>query len=150
LVRALELPAERVDVAPLGPGLPEEATGPPAEELRKRFELGDAPPLPRLLAKRPHKNAARLIEAVAQVPGAVLVMPGYSTGYEQELEEHLAAAGLVDRVRLPGWVDDPPLDAPYRPADCFVCPSRAEGFGLPVLEAMLRGTPVACSNATSL
>jgi glycosyltransferase involved in cell wall biosynthesis len=42
------------------------------------------------------------------------------------------------------------LDGLYRAADCFVFPSLAEGFGLPVLEAMLRGTPVACSNTTSL
>jgi glycosyltransferase involved in cell wall biosynthesis len=150
LVRYLELPAERVDVAPLGPGLPEDAKGPPAEELRKQFELGDAPLLLSVLAKRPHKNAKRLIDALAQVPGAVLVMPGYSTGYARELEEQLAAAGVADRVRLLGWVDDATLDGLYRAADCFVFPSLAEGFGLPVLEAMLRGAPVACSNATSL
>ena len=53
-------------------------------------------------------------------------------------------------MRLPGWVDDATLDGLYRAADCFVFPSLAEGFGLPVLEAMLRGAPVACSNATSL
>ena len=57
---------------------------------------------------------------------------------------------MADRVRLLGWVDDATLDGLYRAADCFVFPSLAEGFGLPVLEAMLRGAPVACSNATSL
>jgi glycosyltransferase involved in cell wall biosynthesis len=150
LVRYLELPAERVDVAPLGPGLPENAKGPPAEQLRERFELGDAPLVLSVLAKRLHKNAARLIEAFARVPHAVLVMPGYSTGYERELEQQLARTGLAERVRLLGWVDDATLDGLYRAADCFVFPSLAEGFGLPVLEAMLRGTPVASSNTTSL
>ena len=150
LVRYLELPADRVDVAPLGPGLPEEAKGPPPDEVRERFDLGDAPLVLSVLAKRPHKNAGRLIEALARVPRAVLVMPGYSTGYEQKLEEQVAAAGVADRVRLLGWVDDATLDGLYRAAECFVFPSLAEGFGLPVLEAMLRGTPVACSNATSL
>jgi glycosyltransferase involved in cell wall biosynthesis len=150
LVQYLELPAGRVDVAPLGPGLPEDAHGPPAAELRERFELGDAPLVLSVLAKRPHKNAARLIEAMARVPRAILLMPGYSTGYERELEEQLDAAGVADRVRLLGWVDDATLDGFYRAADCFVFPSLAEGFGLPVLEAMLRGAPVACSNATSL
>jgi glycosyltransferase involved in cell wall biosynthesis len=150
LVRYLELPAERVDVAPLGPGLPDDVKGPPPEELRERFELGNAPIVLSVLAKRPHKNAARLIEAFARVPRAVLVVPGYSTGYERELEKEIAAAGVGDRVRLLDWVDDATLDGLYRAADCFVFPSLAEGFGLPVLEAMLRGTPVACSNATSL
>ena len=103
-----------------------------------------------VLAKRPHKNAARLIEAFAQVPDGVLVIPGYSTRYEQELEERIEELELGSRVRLLGWVDDATLDGLYRAADCFVFPSLAEGFGLPVLEAMLRGAPVACSNATSL
>lgn len=150
LVRYLDLPAERIDVAPLGPGLPGDAKGPPADELRRQFELGDAPLVLSVLAKRPHKNAARLIEALAEIPRAMLVMPGYPTAYERELRKRLRKARVGDRVRILGWVDDATLDGLYRAADCFVFPSLAEGFGLPVLEAMLRGTPVACSNATSL
>jgi glycosyltransferase involved in cell wall biosynthesis len=150
IVRFLEVSADKVDVAPLGPGIPEDVAGPPPHEIRRRFELGDSPLVLSVLAKRPHKNAARLIEAFAQVPEGILVMPGYSTGYEDELRSSIDAAGLGGRVRLLGWVDDATLDGLYRAADCFVFPSLAEGFGLPVLEAMLRGVPVACSNATSL
>ena len=54
-------------------------------EIRKRFEIGDAPLVLSVLAKRRHKNGARLIEALAQVPDAMLLVPGYSTGYEDEL-----------------------------------------------------------------
>jgi glycosyltransferase involved in cell wall biosynthesis len=150
LVRFLDLLPQRIDVAPLGPGIPEDAKGPRPAEVRRRFEIEDAPLLLSVLAKQPHKNAARLIDAVARVPNAFLVMPGYSTGYEQELADHIAAVGVRDRVRLLGWVDDALLDGLYRAAECFVFPSLAEGFGLPVLEAMIRGTPVACSNTTSL
>jgi len=150
LVRFLGVPAESIDVAPLGPGLPEGAIGPAAPELRRNLGLGDSPLVLSVLAKRPHKNAERLIEAFAQVPEGVLVIPGYSTGYEQELEGRIEELELGSRVRLLGWVDDATLDGLYRAANCFVFPSLAEGFGLPVLEAMLRGAPVACSNATSL
>jgi glycosyltransferase involved in cell wall biosynthesis len=150
LVRSLEMSPEKVDVAPLGPGIPEDAKGQPPAEIRHQFQIGDAPLVLSVLARRPHKNAARLVEALVRVPDAVLVMPGYSTSHERELREQVAAAGVGDRIRLLGWVDDATLDGLYRAADCFVFPSLAEGFGLPVLEAMLRGTPVACSNTTSL
>jgi glycosyltransferase involved in cell wall biosynthesis len=146
----LDVPTEQVDVAPLGPGIPEEVTGPPPPEIRRRFEVGDSSLVLSVLAKRPHKNAARLIEAFVHVPDAVLVIPGYSTSHEHQLRERIDASGVGDRVRMLGWVDDATLDGLYRAADCFVFPSLAEGFGLPVLEAMLRGTPVACSNTTSL
>jgi glycosyltransferase involved in cell wall biosynthesis len=150
LVRFLDLSPARIDVAPLGPGIPEDAKGPPPTAVRRELGIGDEPLVLSVLAKRPHKNAARLIEAFAEVPRGVLVVPGYSTSYEDELRKRIKRAGLDDRVRLLGWVDDQLLDGLYRAADCFVFPSLAEGFGLPVLEAMLRGAPVACSNSTSL
>jgi glycosyltransferase involved in cell wall biosynthesis len=150
IVELLGVPPDRVDVAPLGPGIPENVRGPTPLEVRRRFGVADAPLVLSVLAKRPHKNAARLIEALAAVPDAVLVMPGYSTGYELELRSRIESAKVADRVRLLGWVDDATLEGLYRAADCFVFPSLAEGFGLPVLEAMLRGAPVACSNTTSL
>ena len=75
----------------------------------------------------------------------ILVITGYPTAYEEGLR---ARAG--SRVRLVGWVDDATLAGLYRMAICLVFPSLAEGFGLPVLEAMRRGLPVACSNTSSL
>jgi glycosyltransferase involved in cell wall biosynthesis len=57
---------------------------------------------------------------------------------------------VADRIRFAGWVNDDVLEGLYREAACLVFPSLAEGFGLPVLDALVRGTPVACSNASSL
>src|ERR671925_588735 len=59
-------------------------------------------------------------------------------------------AAKRDIVRFTGWLDDAVLDGLYRAATCLVFPSLAEGFGLPVLDALARGTLVATSNATSL
>jgi glycosyltransferase involved in cell wall biosynthesis len=53
-------------------------------------------------------------------------------------------------VRFLGWTDGAELEGLYRAARCFVFPSLYEGFGLPVLEAMARGVPVACSNRSAL
>ena len=103
-------------------------------------------------AKRPHKNLERLIDAFSRVehdPAPVLVVPGYPTAFEGELQER-AEQKAPGRVRFAGWVDDATLEALYLMANCFVFPSLAEGFGLPLLEALVRGVPVACSNASSL
>jgi glycosyltransferase involved in cell wall biosynthesis len=136
----------RIAVAPLGPGLPEPDEPLPTAELRKRLGLARAPIMLTVAAKRPHKNLDRLLDAVDRLnTDAVLVIPGFKTFFEAELMQR---AG--ERVRFLGWVDDRALDGLYRAATCFVLPSLAEGFGLPVLEAMARGTPVACSDIGAL
>jgi glycosyltransferase involved in cell wall biosynthesis len=150
IVRFLGVPPDRVDVAYNGPGLPDDLEPVPERELRQRLSLGDAEIVLTVSAKRPHKNLERLIDAFALVRRrrpAALVVPGYATGFEADLRER---ARTVEGVTFAGWVDDETLDGLYRAAACFVFPSLAEGFGLPVLEAMIRGAPVACSAATSL
>ena len=106
-----------------------------------------------LSAKRPHKNLAALIGALARIPAEerpVLVLPGYATPYEAQLRERAGALGVTEDVRFPAWVSGAELEGLWGLARAFVFPSLYEGFGLPVLEAMARGVPVACSNASSL
>jgi glycosyltransferase involved in cell wall biosynthesis len=150
IVRYLDVRADRIDVAPKGPGMSEASQGPPPDETRRRFDVGDAPLVLTVAPNRPHKNIARLIEALASIPNAVLIVPGYESERHGDLETLADRLGIAAQIRRPGWVDEPTLDGLYRAANCFAFPSLAEGFGLPVLEAMLRGTPVACSNTTSL
>lgn len=150
LVRSLGAPAGKVDVVHLGPGL--EPVAPLAEaELRRRHRLGDRPFLLSPSARRAHKNLPRLLEALAATdPALLLVAPGYATGEEDELAARADRVGVRDRVRFAGWVPDDELEALYRGARALVFPSLSEGFGLPVLEAMRRGLPVACADRTSL
>jgi glycosyltransferase involved in cell wall biosynthesis len=142
----------RIDVVPHGGGRP---PGPatPERELRAKLGLGDAPFILCFSARRPHKNLSRLVAAVARMraqPAPTLVLPGYRTAFDAELATQARELGIADRVRLLDWVDDADLEGLYAAARVFAFPSLAEGFGLPVLEAMARGVPVACSDASSL
>lgn len=153
LVRHLRLPPGKIDVVPQGLGA--EPRDPPVPEayLRERHDLGARPLALSVSAKRPHKNLARLLEALSLVPAErrpVLVIPGYPTWHEAELRERAATIGVADDVRFLGWIDAPELEGLYAAASCFVFPSLYEGFGLPVLEAMRRGVPVACADRASL
>jgi glycosyltransferase involved in cell wall biosynthesis len=152
IVRFLNVPSERVDVTYLGPAL-RETERIPDNELRRRLGLGNEPIVLTVSAKRPHKNLERLFEAflgIATKDGPTLVVPGYPTFHEPALRARAEALGAGARIRFTGWLEDELLDGLYRAASCFVFPSLAEGFGLPVLDALVRGTPTACSNASSL
>jgi glycosyltransferase involved in cell wall biosynthesis len=123
------------------------------QETRQRYALGERRVLLSLSAKRPHKNLAALIDALATIPTErrpLLVLPGYPTAYEAALRSRAQQANVADDVRFLGWVSNAEIEGLWGIAEAFVFPSLYEGFGLPVLEAMARGVPVACSNASSL
>jgi glycosyltransferase involved in cell wall biosynthesis len=142
LVRSFGLAPSRIDVTPLGVRLPEFA---PRRE-------GETPIVLCVAQKRPYKNLASLIRAVAELRDErpALVLPGAPTEHERELRALVDELGVADRVRFPAWVSDEKLESLYAEATCFVLPSFIEGFGLPVLEAMARGVPVACSDRPAL
>jgi glycosyltransferase involved in cell wall biosynthesis len=153
LVQVLGIDPERIDVVPLGLGALRRQTPMTERDVRARFDLGERRIVLSLSAMRPHKNLARLIGALARIPAEsrpLLVLPGYPTWHERELRERAASAGVAADVRFPGWVSGAEVEGLWAIADGFVFPSLYEGFGLPVLEAMARGVPVACSNAASL
>ncbi|MHB8492772.1 MAG: glycosyltransferase family 4 protein, partial [Solirubrobacteraceae bacterium] len=156
LVELLGARDERIDVVPLGMGTmrgdPSEAEA-AGSDIRERLDLGERPIVLSLSAKRPHKNLLTLIDALAQIPAEcrpVLVLPGYRTWHEDELRARVGELRLDNDVRLLHWLSAPDLECLWRLTDVFVFPSLYEGFGLPVLEAMARGVPVACSDASSL
>jgi glycosyltransferase involved in cell wall biosynthesis len=153
LVNRLRVPASKVDVVPLGLGQPAADDAAPEDELRRRLDLGRRRVVLCLSAKRPHKNLGRLLEALAAIPGdrrPIAVVPGYATPHEAELREQAMRLGVAADVRFLGWTEPRDIEGLFALAECFVYPSLYEGFGLPVLEAMARGVPVACSDRSSL
>ncbi|MEO8968185.1 MAG: glycosyltransferase family 1 protein [Solirubrobacteraceae bacterium] len=153
LQRLLGVDPDRVEVVPLGIGHPARATPVTVVAMRAGLGADQRPIVLSVSAKLAHKNLIRLIGALARIPSdrrPLLVLPGYPTPHEQELRAHAAALGVAEDVRLLGWVSAEELEGLYAAATCFVFPSLAEGFGLPVLEAMARGVPVACSGRGAL
>ncbi|HTA96352.1 MAG TPA: glycosyltransferase family 1 protein [Solirubrobacteraceae bacterium] len=153
LVELLGTSTERIDVVPLGIGTVARSKPLPERELRERLRLGERPIALSLSAKRPHKNLLALIGALALIPAErrpLLVLPGYPTEHEASLRERARTLGVEGDVRFLDWLSGEEFEGLWRVAQAFVYPSLYEGFGLPVLEAMARGVPVACSNASSL
>ena len=149
----LGVPLERIDVIPHGPGF--EGGEPTQErEIRIRLGLGDGPIVLAVSALKEHKNVGRLVEAMVAVrravPDAVLVVPANPAPLLEELQRRAAHLGVAAGVVFPGWIDDADLEALYRVSACLAFPSFREGFGLPILEAMRRGLPIATSNTSAL
>jgi glycosyltransferase involved in cell wall biosynthesis len=150
LVATLGLAPERIQVTPLGVR-PAHVAPLPERELRAQLDLTGARVLLCVAQKRPYKNLHSLIDALPRLaPDVVLVLPGSPTPYERRLRDRARELGVSDRVRFPEWLQDEQLEGLYACAEAFVLPSLIEGFGLPVIEAMLRGVPVACSDVPTL
>ncbi len=151
IVSTLPVAPERVSVVHNGAGR-EPGAGVPAEVLRERLDLPAAARVVLCVAAlRPHKNQALLVRALARLPeDVVLVLAGHEEAYADDLRSLGAGLSVQDRLRFAGYVSDAELEGLYALAACAAFPTLAEGFGLPVLEALRRGLPVACSDLAVL
>jgi glycosyltransferase involved in cell wall biosynthesis len=144
--------ADRIRVAPL-------AAGPEFHPTQDRsalapLGLADVPYVLFVSTIERRKNHAVLLRAFARMiakdpalPHKLVFAGGKWAGHE-EVFDLIPTLGLTERVVCLGYAD--PLPAIYAGAAAFVFPSRYEGFGLPVLEAMASGVPTLAADATSL
>lgn len=104
----------------------------------------------------PHKNLETLVKSFARVldvkPDLQLVLVGQRNYFSERVEKETLGLGLKvpEEVNFTGFVEDRDLAKLYRQASLYVFPSLCEGFGLPPLEAMAAGLPVASSNSSCL
>jgi glycosyltransferase involved in cell wall biosynthesis len=102
----------------------------------------------------PHKNHERLLRVFARLRGERpewrLVLAGMRGFAAAGIERAVSHLSLSDSVRITGWIPRTDLFDLYRRAGAFVYPSRFEGFGMPLLEALACGIPAACSDIEPL
>jgi len=127
---------------------PIEGSAEPLDGVTKPFIFHVGQPLP-------HKNIERLIQAFEILKTShselKLVLPGKISGvFKNDVDGWVAASPVGDSIIVPGFISDEQLKWLYENAECYALPSLSEGFGLPGLEAMAHGCPVASSNATCL
>jgi glycosyltransferase involved in cell wall biosynthesis len=146
IIRLLGVPADRVAAIPNG-WTPPRTRG-DAGLARERFQLGDRPVALSVASDLPHKDLGVLVDALRRIPREerpLLVFAGHGTD-RGTLPAQARAAGVEDDTALLGGVDPATLEHLYAAAALVVASTRAEGFGLPVIEAFGRGIPVACSD----
>ena len=141
---------ERIRVVPNGVDL-QLATDDEVAATRHRFDLVDTPYVFWIGSLEPRKNVGLLVEAFVRWAARTdlphrLVLAGPAGWLEDEATVLAPARPLGDRVRTIGRVTDPALRALYKGADVFAFPSRHEGFGIPVLEAMAQETAVVAAD----
>ncbi len=150
IIEAYNVPDSRITVA--YPAL-SDSVG----EKRNMLKTASHPKVPKRYilsvgTLQPRKNFSRLIEAFSRLSDheIALVIVGKKGWMYEDILSAPARFGVSDRVHFLDFVADSDLPSLYRNAQLFALPSLYEGFGLPVLEAMVHGVPVVVSNTSSL
>jgi glycosyltransferase involved in cell wall biosynthesis len=156
LVEQVGLPAGRIHVIP--EAVDHDVFRPqpvPVDVMEKYGLAGESRYLLYVGSEQPRKNLTTLLRAFARLKRTVGDVRLVKVGQPEVSRERQKALVLIDQLGIEKDVvfcghvgEDLPLF--YNLAHLFVFPSRYEGFGFPPLEAMACGTPVICSNATSL
>jgi glycosyltransferase involved in cell wall biosynthesis len=153
IVDRLGVNKSKVTVIPVALG-PEFTPQPFNEAVMRRY--GITPPYILYVGNfKPHKNLPRLLRAFSMLPMELqgrhqMVLAGGDRIYRPTIEALAQNLGVAKRVHFPGQIDDSDLPALYSRCTLFILPSLVEGFGLPALEAMACGAPVAAANRAAI
>ncbi len=149
IMERLRFPTERISV--VYPGIDRDQFKP---DYSSPSRSNSRPYILCVAGSDPTKNVEALLDAFAQLPRELreahdVVLVG-DLRRRQDVRDRVGQLGITAQTKFASVVDDAQLVALYQHARVFVFPSRYEGFGFPVLEAMACGCPVITSNASSL
>jgi glycosyltransferase involved in cell wall biosynthesis len=155
LLAHTSLPAQRLRVIPYGVDHPYPGPGPDdVSTVLRRYDLHDRPYVLWIGSLEPRKGLATLLAALVRLartnPAPTLALAGYAGWRNENIISAEDRAVLGGALRELGRVYEPELQALYTGASVFAFPSWHEGFGLPVLEAMVAGAPVVASDIPAL
>ena len=120
------------------------------EEVRKKYQLPDHYIL-NVGSIEERKNILAAVQALPMLPQHIhIVIVGRRTGYTKKVEQFIKDNGLGERVHIISNVPFNDLPAFYQSAEIFVYPSRFEGFGIPIIEALYSGIPVVAATGSCL
>lgn len=152
LTHYFKVPKERISVVYQGchESFEVKASSEQINEVKKKYNLPDEYVLS-VGTLEPRKNALLLLRAIAQTKEKInVVLIGKSTSYQKQLDKLIAEEVLKDRVHFVHQVDFKDLPMIYQASSLFVYPSRFEGFGIPIVEAIASGVPVIAATGSCL
>lgn len=154
IIDRFDVDPERVHVVPSShSGGAQREVGSEASSATMFSALGIRPPFVLYPAiSYHHKNHAVLVDAIAALntDDVQVVFTGRPDAAQPSIDEAIATLGLGERVKVLGRLPSLDFATLFAEATALVFPSRFEGFGLPLIEAMARGVPVIAANATAI
>lgn len=157
LIERYGISSQKIDVVYLGHSKSYRSvqpTDPDLQTIKNKYNL-DKPFMFYPAATWPHKNHITLLKSLRLLSErsgfeGELILTGIAMNAHDEILREIETLKLSNKVRILGYLDKNELPYIYNLARLLVFPSLFEGFGIPVVEAMACGCPVACSNITSL
>ncbi len=152
IIEYLMIPAEKIDVVLQGcdPTFMHAVAEEKKREVRAKYQLPDHYIL-NVGSIEERKNALSAVQALMMLPEQIhLVIVGRHTEYTDKIERFIKENKLEERVHIISNVPFDDLPAFYQLAEIFVYPSRFEGFGIPIIEALYSGIPVVAATGSCL
>ena len=142
----------RIRVIPGGVGPGTQALSPEDASRERAHVVGDGHEMLLMVGVIDNrKNVVNALQALQLLPLSYRLVLAGGNGYGSEaVHDFIASQHLEERVKVLGYVASEALAGLYQSASALLFPSLEEGFGFPVLEAMIRGLPVVTSNTSSL